>query len=83
MFDGAFLVPFNHEHISKLAGLFDDVVDKLEKSANRLVIFEISYEEEMFKNLSEFLQDISEAVKELKEAITLLKERRHLVRIYS
>lgn len=65
-----FITPIDHEDISKLASALDDVLDNIDGSATRFVLYDIQKpEENMIKIAEVLLQQITE----LKEAISGLR----------
>ena len=54
-----FITPIDHDDISKLASAFDDVLDNIDGTATRLVLYEIQKPEENMLKLAEVLLDQS------------------------
>jgi uncharacterized protein Yka (UPF0111/DUF47 family) len=54
-----FITPIDHDDISKLASAFDDVLDNIDGTATRLVLFEIQKPEENMVKLAEVLYEQS------------------------
>jgi predicted phosphate transport protein (TIGR00153 family) len=65
-----FITPIDHEDISKLASAFDDVLDNIDGTATRLVLYEIQRPEENMLKLAEVLYDQTIC---LREAISGLR----------
>ena len=65
-----FITPIDHEDISKLASAFDDVLDYIDGTATRLVLYDIRTPEENMIKLAEVL--VRQAT-ELKQALTGLR----------
>jgi len=65
-----FITPIDHEDISKLASAFDDVLDYIDGTATRLVLYDIQKPEENMIKLAEVL--LKQAT-ELKEALSGLR----------
>lgn len=65
-----FITPIDHEDISKLASAFDDVLDYIDGTATRLVLYDIKKPEENMVRLAEVL--VSQAG-ELKTALSGLR----------
>lgn len=65
-----FITPIDHEDISKLASAFDDVLDYIDGTATRLVLYEIQTPEENMIKLAEVL--LKQAT-ELKQALSGLR----------
>jgi predicted phosphate transport protein (TIGR00153 family) len=65
-----FITPIDHEDISKLASAFDDVLDYIDGTATRLVLYEIQKPEENMIKLAEVL--LKQAT-ELKQALMGLR----------
>ena len=68
----AFITPIDHEDISKLASAFDDVLDYIDGTATRLVLYEIERPEENMIKLAEIL------VKQTTELNTALSGLRNI-----
>lgn len=68
----AFITPIDHEDISKLASAFDDVLDYIDGTAARLVLYEIEKPEENLIRLAEIL------VKQTTELNTALSGLRNI-----
>ncbi len=64
-----FITPIDHDDISKLASAFDDVLDNIDGTATRLVLFEIQKPEENMVKLAEILYEQSI---ELRQALLCL-----------
>ncbi|MEW6408254.1 MAG: DUF47 family protein [Patescibacteria group bacterium] len=79
--DDTFITPFERGDISGLAGLIDDVMDHLEKAANRIVIYKVSYDPVFSEYLKQFLNLLSEAMEELKKIFILLHDLRQAAKI--
>ncbi len=67
-----FITPIDHEDISKLASAFDDVLDYIEGTATRLVLYEIAKPEDNMIKLAEVL------LKQTKELNTALSGLRNI-----
>jgi len=65
-----FITPIDHEDISKLASSFDDVLDYIDGTATRLVLYDIQKPEENMVKLAEVLM---KQATELKQALTGLR----------
>ncbi|MCX9011746.1 MAG: DUF47 family protein [Candidatus Methanoperedens sp.] len=65
-----FITPIDHEDISKLASAFDDVLDYIDGTATRLVLYDIQKPEENMVKLAEVL---AKQASELKQALTGLR----------
>ncbi len=65
-----FITPIDHEDISKLASAFDDVLDYIDGTATRLVLYDIQKPEENMIKLAEVLLKQST---ELKQALSGLR----------
>lgn len=65
-----FITPIDHEDISKLASAFDDVLDYIDGTATRLVLYDIQKPEENMVRLAEVL--VKQAT-ELNQALTGLR----------
>lgn len=68
----AFITPIDHEDISKLASAFDDVLDHIDGTAMRLILYEIKKPEENMIKLAEVL------VKQTTELNTALSGLRNI-----
>lgn len=68
----AFITPIDHEDISKLATSFDDVLDYIDGTSIRLVLYEIKKPEENMIKLAEII------VKQAKELDLALKGLRNI-----
>jgi predicted phosphate transport protein (TIGR00153 family) len=68
-----FITPIDHTDISSLASAMDDVLDRMEGTASRLVLYEIKQPPQSLTRLAEVL---SRQVKALNEAVSGLRERR-------
>jgi predicted phosphate transport protein (TIGR00153 family) len=58
----SFITPIDHEDISKLASLYDDVIDLIDATANRIFLFKIVKPDEIIK---EFVEIIVQQVKDI------------------
>ncbi len=65
-----FITPIDHEDISKLASAFDDVLDYIDGTATRLVLYDIQNPEENMIKLAEVLL---KQTTELKQALSGLR----------
>ncbi len=65
-----FITPIDHDDISKLASAFDDVLDNIDGTATRLVLYEIQKPEENMLKLAEVLLEQSI---ELRQALSGLR----------
>ncbi len=65
-----FITPIDHEDISKLASAFDDVLDNIDGTATRLVLYDIKKPEDSMIKLSEVLL---KQVTELNTALSCLR----------
>lgn len=66
-----FITPIDHDDISKLASALDDVLDYIDGTAMRLVLYDIQRPEENMIKLAEvLLQQMSE----LRQALSMLRE---------
>jgi len=68
----SFITPIDHEDISKLASLYDDVLDLIEATANRIFLFKIEKPDEVIK---EFVDMI---VRQVREVSALTKHIRKI-----
>ena len=68
----SFITPIDHEDISKLASLYDDVIDLIEATANRIFLFKIEKPNDVIK---EFLDII---VRQVREVSALTKHIRKI-----
>jgi len=68
----SFITPIDHEDISKLASLYDDVLDLIEATANRIFLFKIEKPDEVIK---EFVDII---VRQVREVSALTKHIRKI-----
>ena len=68
----SFITPIDHEDISKLASLYDDVIDLIEGTANRIFLFKIKKPNDVIK---EFVDII---VRQVKEVSALTKHMRKI-----
>lgn len=68
----SFITPIDHEDISKLASLYDDVIDLIEATANRIFLFKIEKPNNVVK---EFLEII---VRQVREVSALTKHIRKI-----
>ena len=68
----SFITPIDHEDISKLASLYDDVIDLIDAAANRIFLFKIEKPNEVIK---EFLDII---VRQVREVSALTKHIRKI-----
>jgi predicted phosphate transport protein (TIGR00153 family) len=66
-----FITPIDHEDISKLASTFDDILDCIDGTAMRLVLFDIQKPEENMIKLAEVLL---QQVKELNQSVPGLRK---------
>jgi len=68
----SFITPIDHEDISKLASLYDDVLDLIDGTANRIFLFKIEKPNEVIK---EFVDII---VRQVREVSALTKHIRKI-----
>jgi len=68
----SFITPIDHEDISKLASLYDDVLDLIEATANRIFLFKIEKPDEVIKEFVEII------VRQVREVSALTKHIRKI-----
>jgi len=67
----SFITPIDQEDISKLASLYDDVLDLIDSTANRMYLFKIEKPNQMIK---EFVDIIVQQVKEVSAATKQIRK---------
>lgn len=73
-----FITPFEHEDISRLASILDDITDYIEAAGTRVHLYKIRINDPYFERFANVLVD---ATKELKAALALLSDKKHFKRI--
>jgi len=68
----SFITPIDHEDISKLASLYDDVIDLIDAIANRIFLFKIEKPNEVVKEFADII------VRQVKEVSALTKHIRKI-----
>jgi predicted phosphate transport protein (TIGR00153 family) len=68
----SFITPIDHEDISKLASLYDDVIDLIDAAANRIFLFKIEKPNEVIKEFTDII------VRQVKEVSALTKHIRKI-----
>ena len=68
----SFITPIDHEDISKLASLYDDVIDLIDATANRIFLFKIEKPNEVIKEFADII------VRQVKEVSALTKHIRKI-----
>jgi len=68
----SFITPIDHEDISKLASLYDDVIDLIDATANRIFLFRIEKPTEVVKEFADII------VRQVKEVSALTKHIRKI-----
>ena len=68
----SFITPIDHEDISKLASLYDDVVDLVDATANRIFLFKIEKPNEVIKEFADII------LRQVKEVSALTKHIRKI-----
>jgi predicted phosphate transport protein (TIGR00153 family) len=68
----SFITPIDHEDISKLASLYDDVLDLIDATANRIFLFKIEKPNEVIKEFTDII------VRQVKEVSALTKQIRKI-----
>ena len=77
--DRSFITPLDKEDIHRLCGLLDDIMDHTDRTARRLVLFNIDNIDNFIKEMVEILVD---AVSEVDKAILNLKKLKNMNDFY-
>ncbi len=75
-----FITPIDHEDISKLASAFDDVLDYIDGTATRLVLYDIKKPEENMIRLAEVLVSQTNELKTALSGLRNLKNPKEIER---
>jgi hypothetical protein len=69
-----FIAPIDHEDISKLASLYDDVLDYIDAVTNKIYLFKIKNPDGTIKQFSDIIVRMVEEVNEALKNIRKMKE---------
>ncbi|MFO0865201.1 MAG: DUF47 family protein [Gemmataceae bacterium] len=71
--DRSFITPFDREDIHTLAAKLDDVMDNMEETAHRLLVFRIEKPSEAAKQLAQIIHDCCSRLRDAMRALRDLK----------
>lgn len=70
----SFIAPFDHEDISKLVSLYDDVIDLIDSVANKMYIFRIEAPDDVIEKSSRIILQMCKEVDSALKQIRKIKE---------
>lgn len=74
-----FITPFDHEDIHDLAGRMDDILDNIEATADRMVLYEAGEPTAEMLHLVEVLNDATKVVEKAVSGLRQLKDARRIL----